>query len=489
MNLLLETIQSLNKEETRYYKVFTKKTHKQETRKDLTLFNSIKKTTGDYNEKEISKTLYGNKKNNFYQLKNKLIKSINKSLVAQYSSKDKESAIQNNILISKIYKRKGLIKISYHYLKLAEKEAIKIESFELLSVIYTDILKLSYDLVSIDIQKYITKKTENKTNLSLAQDIEITLSSVMYKIKTTQNFSTEKDEIAKKLNTIIHSISSKTDISKSKKFRIKLFQAISRVLLQKNDFLSLEAYIKKTYHDFLKDKIFSKTNHEQKLMMLTYLTNSLYKNNKLKESLLVAEQLNKAMHEFDSLLKRKFLFYYYNSLVINYSKLDKNKAINVLKEARKNKTIQEIPTFGSFIYLNMGLLYYDQKKYKSAIRNISRLILQKDFITLSKHFQLKILISELIIRHNLNQTDLIEEKIKFIKKKYRKTLDKSDRDKGILVVIKDLIYCTNIYTDKKIQKKMKNLKDMLPNKIAENIDVINYNEWIDKISQQSNRNS
>ena len=218
-------------------------------------------------------------------------------------------------------------------------------------------------------------------------------------------------------------------------------------------------------------------------MMLTYLTNCLYKNGKIKESLLIAKKLNNAMHEFEGFLKNQFLFYYYNALVINYSNIDKEKALNVLKEAEKIEVIQTLPTFGLFIYLNTGLILYDQKKYKESIKNISRLILQQDFINLSTHLQLKIIIAELIIRHHLNQTDIIHKKIKQTKRKYKKELNNNKRDLMILLILEQLIYCTNIYLDKKIQKDIKEIQSISLKTNAEDTDIINYNNWLNTLYQ------
>ena len=250
---------------------------------------------------------------------------------------------------------------------------------------------------------------------------------------------------------------------------------------------SLEKYLKRTYKNFIKDNVFNKSNHDQKLMMLTYLTNCLYKNEKMKESLAIAEELNNSMNEFDSFLKNQFLFYYYNALVINYSKLDHEKALQVLKEAKKNKIIQSLPTFGSFIYLNTGLIYYDQKKYNTAVKHISRLILQTDFINLSSYFQLKIIIAELIIRYELSQTDYICTKIKQIKRKYKKELKESNRDLQALLIIEQLIYCTNIYLDKKLQSRIKTLESISMEENAENTDIINYNNWLSRIYDYKNK--
>ena len=126
----------------------------------------------------------------------------------------------------------------------------------------------------------------------------------------------------------------------------------------------------------------------------------------------------------------------------------------------------------------MGLIYYGQAKYRLAIRNISRLIVHQDFISLSSIFQVKILISELIIRHKLLQTDIIEYKIKEIEKKYKKDIKKNRREKKLLSILGQLIYCSNIYVDKKLQKEIEIVKNMISEKEAENTDVINYNIWL-----------
>ena len=201
----------------------------------------------------------------------------------------------------------------------------------------------------------------------------------------------------------------------------------------------------------------------------------------MNESLTIAEELYKSMKEYDSFLKDKFLFYYYNALVINYSKLDPEKAITVLDKAKKNTAIQTLPIFGAFIYLNMGLIYYSQKKYKISAKQFSRLILQKDFLSLSLQFQLKIAIAELVIRYHLNQTDLIEKKIKKIRRDYKKTISQSRRDGYMLIILNELIYCNNIRSNKIVQAKIKEMKSIELDDNYQALDIINYNDWVDDL--------
>ena len=108
-------------------------------------------------------------------------------------------------------------------------------------------------------------------------------------------------------------------LAASPRFRFKLYSLVSQMLLQKQDYVSLEAYLKKTIAEFTSEHLFNKTNHEIKLQMLTYLVNSLFKTGKIDESLQYSDALHDAMLEFNSLHFERFEIFYYNSLVNNYS--------------------------------------------------------------------------------------------------------------------------------------------------------------------------
>ena len=480
MNILFEIINSLNKEESRFYKLFAGRTNSGEERKDLLLFDFIKQNGKEYREDEISEELYKDNKNSFYQLKNRLYKDLNKSMTLQHMSKEKDIFILHFVLLSRVYKRKEKVELAFHYLKKAEKEAENIEAHELLSIIYSEILTLSYDMVSVNVEEYIKKKRANNEQLSWNLEMDLLLAAVVNKIKTAQNFSKNDESISEILQKTLNNFSKNKKITKSPKFRIKVFQVASRILLQQHDFDALEVYLIHSYKKFTKDSIFTRSNHEQKLTMLAYLTNCLFKTHKYKQSLAYAEILKSSMNEHDGFLKDKYLFYYYNSLVINYSLSDKGKALEVLKEAKNNDVIQNLPTFSVFIYLNTALIYYDQEKLSLSAKNLSRLMLQDDFVNIGKSFQLKIHIAELIVRYDLNQIDVIGAKIKLIKKSYYNLLKDDDfkRDKQLIEIIDSLIYYNNLTTDKKLLKKITSLSVVITDGKADDIDIINYNIWL-----------
>jgi hypothetical protein len=276
MNILFEIINSLNKEESRFYKLFAGRTNSGDARKDMLLFDFIKQNGEEYEEQTIADELYKDNKNSFYQLKNRLYKDLNKSMMLQHMGKEKDIFILHFVLLSRVYKRKGNVKISFHYLKKAEKEAENIDSFELLSIIYSEILKLSYDMISINVEEYIEKKRNNNEQLNWVQEIDLLLAAVMYRVKTAQNFSTNNKSINEVLQKTLNSFSKNDKIPKSPKFRIKVYQVVSRVLLQQHNFQALEEYLTHTYKEFSKENCLTSLI-TSKTTMLAYLTNCLFK--------------------------------------------------------------------------------------------------------------------------------------------------------------------------------------------------------------------
>lgn len=439
MKILETVIQSLSKEEIRFYKLFVGRTNQAKERKDLKLFDIIKKNINqDYSKKAIKSLKVTS--NNFYQLKNRIYNDLNKSMVWQHISKDQQSKSFSFILLSRIYKNKGELDLAYHYLKIAEKEAIKLELFEILAIVYSEIIELSHELISIDLDSYLFLKKENSKVRAEIEDIDTHLAKLMYSIKTKQNFSTSDPTLTQFLSTHHQNNADNKKVLNSPRFKLRLFKMYSRLLLQKQDYSTLELYLSESYNDFTKNNLFARHNHNDKLTLLTYLANCLYKTKQFKKSLAVAEQLHDAMKEFEEFLYDKYIFYYYNVLVLNYAKEDKNKALEILQLAKNNEAIKKLPAYTSFIYLNTALIYYYQEKYNSAKTNISRLIQQEDFLSLDIVFQFKLLIVELIIRLKLNQNELINEKIDYIKSNYSDLIfDKNlTRDNKVLASIQKL---------------------------------------------------
>ena len=470
-NALDTIVQSLSKEEVRFFKLFLNRTDNK-NRKDVDLFDYMKKKKGDFTTKDVLKKLETNP-NNYYQIKNRLYHELNNSMVWQHIWKDNQSKSFSFVLLSRVYKNKGELELAFHYLKKAENEAIDSELYEVLSIIYSEIIKISHELLSIDVDYYIELKRNNIKILSEIDEMDLLLAKIMYDIRTKQNFGKSDISLVKLIKTKYGKISKEKNLVSSTRFRIRLFKMYSRLLLQERDYQSLEKFLIESNNEFGRDKLFNRSNHNEKLTLLTYLTNCLYKTKKYKQSLKYSEQLLFSMKEYDSFLYDKYLFYYYNMLVLNYAKTDKKKALDYLNKASKSEAIKRLPSYNAFIYLNRSLIYYYEDNYKESQKNIARLIMQEDFLLLDKSFQLKILVTELMIRILISNKNL-DNKFKDIKKNYKSLLEEENhlREKIMIGLLSKKINNEDIEGDK--EKLLSYMSDY----DSEDIDIISYNSWL-----------
>ena len=249
----------------------------------------------------------------------------------------------------------------------------------------------------------------------------------------------------------------------------------SRLLLQERDYYSLEKFLIESYKDFLDEALFNRSNHNDKLTLLTYLANCFYKSKKYQDSLRYADKLFNSMKEYDSFLHNKYLFYYYNILILNYAKTDKKKALKYLNQLSDSDSINKLPAYTAFIYLNRSLIYFYEENYKESQKNIARLVQQEDFLLLDQSFQLKILVAELIIRIMHSKDNLIK-KIITIKNNYKKIISEDNHireEKMIDLFIK-------VINNEDIYKEKKDILLCMSDSDSEDLDIISYNTWIKK---------
>lgn len=471
---LYDLVLSLNKEESRNLTILLNRTNANNDRKDLALFDFIKKNKDNLNEDLILQKLYKNNvdKNSFYRLKNRLLNEINKSLLLLQHNKTEYSTVLNCIALSKLFIEKSDYKLAYEYLIQAEKKAAKQEFFDLLDLIYSDLIKLSQESVEFNPIEFIEKRKLNHKSLHILQEIDDLLAALIYRIKISQNYSTHNYQFTEVLNKTINDFIGNEEVKKSTKIQFKVYHSISRILLQHRDYVSLEDYLKLTYHDFSERGLFNKSNHETKLQMLTYLINSLFKNKKIDESLDTTQQLFVAMQEHDSLLFNKYLFYYYNSLVINYQVSDKYKAIEVLQEAKTKTEIQQLPFYTIFIHLNLAVLNFDTQNFKEARKNLSKLKISDHYKNMDKVFQFKVAIFELLTCFELEDIDLFDYQLHLIRKDYKELLDKDAYLREQL-----FIHILTLMENKKETSLTTYITEFNELPTSDN-DMINYNDWL-----------
>lgn len=482
MDTLTQMIRSMGKEEVRFFKIYATRTASKQPRKDLELFEMVRTEGLQFNEESASKKLYpkGNK-NPYYRLKNRLISDICKSLMVQHF--DSESVIQATNLynLARYYISKNQFTLASHFLAKAEKRALGLENLELLDLIYTEFIQLSHELLHINPETYIFKRKENELRLKSIREIDDILATVKYKLKITQNFSPVDNPVVNMLQETVQRLSHNQELKGSSALRFKIYQAVSQILLQQHDYANLEDYLRITYAEFEDENLFNRSNHQTKLQMLTYMVNALFKNNKLEESLEWAEKLHLAMKAYDNLHYNRFLFFYYNSLVINYSKIDMNKAVAILEELEHNEKLQQTPFYIVFVYLNLSIFHFDMGNYREAIKRLNQLYLHERFENTARPLKFRIAILEILIRLELGDTDFLEYRMKQIGKDFDEQLKHADnlREATLLELIADMFLRNVSVRDAQLAKRIRNFMQMNSAE-RQDAELINYNKWLEK---------
>jgi tetratricopeptide (TPR) repeat protein len=458
MDVLNQMVNILNKEEVRYFKLFAHRQQSNEERKDILLFDLIRKSSAEKDDEKLHKKLYGNgDKNSFYRLKNRLIEDINKALSIQHYNDNELLFIYHLMSLVRIYIGKSEFQLAFHFLKKAEQWALKIENHELLDNIYGEFIQLSHQLLGINPEKYIALRTENSLKVNQLRQMDDLLAVVSYRLKVTQNFGEKQNNLLELLENTTKQFVNEKSVIKTARFRFKLYGLVSQLLLQKKDFINLEIYLLESWEMFNKEHLFNKNNHESKLQMLTYIVNTLFKNKKINESLIYAEKLYMAMKEFNNLFYDRYEIFYYNSLVNNYSTYDVNKAIDLLKEMQQNKNVNKVPFYELFIYLNLATSYFDLGQFNQSIKNLNKLYLIDAFKKADDTLKFKISIAELIIRFMLKDGDLWKYRYEQIAKDYSVALSKeiNNKEKDFISILKKASVFSNGIRDREIKEEIK----------------------------------
>ncbi|MFN3343532.1 MAG: hypothetical protein ACK40M_12595 [Flavobacteriales bacterium] len=474
-------VNSLDKEEIRHFKLYAGKYASDADRKDLSLFDYIRKSGDRYQEERIVKLLYpGEEKNSFYRLRNRLISEVSKSLLVQHYDEGDLNVVLYYLILSRIFQQKQDYKNAWFYLRRGEKKAEAASAHDLLESVYGEIIRLSSEWLEVDPEDYIRKRAANRDVLSGIQQIDDILAVLTYRIKVSQNFSKGNLKVTRLLDATIREFSANKELAASPVFRMKVYQSVSRILLQEHNYIELERYLMETYAVFTREKLFSRQNHDVKLQMLTYLVNALFKNKKYKDSLRYAEELGKATDDFQQLLKEKYLVYYYNALINNYAVLNKERAIEIILKAQQERSIAKNKFYRIFLDLQLAMQYFDLKEFKRSSKLLVKVRHEDNFKLFDAVFQLKIVIMELMVRYELGGTDIVEREIPRTRKVFAEQLEDTANSRQSLMLdfLKKAISASGLRIDADLRKISIQLIDDEGYADSSDADLIDYKEWL-----------
>ncbi|TSA49291.1 MAG: hypothetical protein D4R43_04115 [Sphingobacteriales bacterium] len=196
-------------------------------------------------------------------------------------------------------------------------------------------------------------------------------------------------------------------------------------------------------------------------------------------SLRYAAQLHASMLEFDKMLYDKFLIFYYSAIIGNYSATKIDKAIELLEQLKADGLGKKNPFYEFFIYLNLGICYFDKKQFDKAIKHFIKMSVMDSYKKADAALKLKIAIAELMIRFELNEYETLEYRIKQTKKDFKNLLTESPfkKESEMLNLLSVMMHSASVMKDKKLEQQI-NQFIKTHQKTSDDTDVIKYIPWL-----------
>jgi hypothetical protein len=370
--------------------------------------------------------------------------------------------------------------LSLAYLLKAERLALKAENLEMLDLIYANCIKLSGDLPSMNPEAYIEKRNSNAIQLNKLREMDQILAAVVYRLKISQAKGREDENTLQLLDEITLKYSADNTLQKSKVFQTKIYRAVSHVLLQRHNYVELERFMVSIYQKFNKAKWFDKSNHDVKLQMLTFLVNSFSRNGKHEKSMRYADELAKEIENYNRLYYQKYVFYYYNARVINYSQVAPVKALDALNELEVVMKDKPNAYYEMFIHLNRGILFFKTGRYNDAIRSFVRYYTNEYYKKSDTLFKLRVAITELMMQIESKDWVSIKIRLEQVRKQFENEMEQTDAyaEKVLYEWMKLLFKNKLNYKSSQIQEQAISIAMDKKMTLAEDSQLLNYQAWV-----------
>lgn len=468
MDILERIIENLTSDEVRRFKILSNRFKADEEKKVLILFDAIRAGNFKDIEEEVIHQLYGSSnaraKNNYYRLRNKLMSNLEKSLLFYHFNYKNTIESYSYLQLATLFKERGIYREAYHYLKKAEKVATAYDQFNILEVIYDEMVHLASRDVDVDIQAVLSARKENLRKLEIQRSSSEVLGVILQQIRKL-NFTRGKqsDSVIEMLEKTKSQLEEHADIFNSASGKESIYKAVSTILLKQGAYRDLISYINKTQKEFEEGKLFDRNNHSTRILMRIWRINSLAKLLELKQ---VREQLELLLKELKMFSKQNFneyIVYYYRSKILNETFLGHlDEASQAVDEAGKCKPIAQNPINQLYLLISQADLYFNQELYAQAFDALRQILEHKKFSTLDEGVQFYLHIFELVNSYEAKNFGYTEDRHKSFKKKFKKMLKDEYYAKAAKFV--DLLMRLNTAA---IDQKRVNLKSAYKNFIKE----------------------
>ncbi len=479
MRDIFEIVQSLTKEEKRQFKIFLANKPYKGDQKVLTLFDLVNKPNPMTEDKILSQIYPNGSKNNYYQLKNRLLDDLERTLFLLHLANDDKSKLLYQLGLVKIYTQKLLYKEAYDLLKKMERQAAKKEYHDLLLIIYEEITLMAMEYDAINLRKYLDKQRENIQQYQALLEINQLIRHVVYRLSRS-NYTIKDLQLNEELEVIQRELQLKAELLQSPKIQFKIHDSIKRLLLRKQQYADLERYLVDSFADFEKKGLYHLDTHPKKIVNIVWIINSMFKRFRFQAAAEYLVLLKKALDQYNKQFQAKFIWTYYQCQITLFFYSDQcEAALKLLHQLEQENRPKGQPFFDLFIYLNLVSIYYCCKDLSQAMQHIAKLLTNDLYKSLPKELQLRLTLIEILLHYDNEDMLFLEYKIAQANKKFRSLFKEEAyaKDKAFLKIINKCTQQLHPFESPKIKKMVEDYLNSVPPFEPGSEEGISYKIW------------
>ncbi len=490
MRNLFDLIDKLDAAEKRHFKIYLQRIKQADGDHRLIEMFDLINNRSCQTDDDLNASLYPNSKdkNAYYRLKNRLIVDLERSLLLLHTDMNDRVTIMSQISMAQIYYHKGLYKDAFEVLKKAERQAQKGDYADLLTVIYELTLKMAFDFEPIDLEVYSNKQWHNLARYENTLQTDHLIRRLSYRLLKS-NFNVRDTHLNEALAQISEQLNIQQDLLASPKMQFDISNNIRRILLQKEDYVALEDYLKNNLSDFETKHLYKKETHTHKIIALVWLINTLLKNRKFGDMSHYTSLLHEALLAYNKLYYDKYIWTYYQCLVSQYFYSNElPAAINLLETLSHEHHQGGAMQYDMFVCGNLAVVYYCAQQLRKAMQSLAPLLQREVFNNLSVELQLRVSLLELILHFENEDFDFIDYKIKEVRHAYKSLLkqDTYSREAAFVKLIKRCIAYAKPFGDVAIKKEIDQFVAASPPFAPSSNEFISYRLWLSTKLSRSN---
>jgi len=301
-----------------------------------------------------------------------------------------------------------------------------------------------------------------------------------FRLKRT-NFSGKDNEVLDVLEQVSDALKLNELTTNSVRTKLLVNRCVRDILLQKKEFPALAEYMIGSYDDFKKKQIFGKNNHEERIIQLSWIVNSLLKIKNFKDAPEYINELHKQLLRYNNLYYDKYIWLYYQSRVIEYTFSDKmEEAVVLLEELKQNDNVKHNAGLALYVYINLATLSFTINKIDNSLEYLSNILTNSAFNSMSSDWKLNIQLLELIIRTDSGDIEYAISKTNEIKRKYREMLKQEQYqiEKRFVKITTVILKKPGVFKEKKFLKEVEQFIKDAPEYEPGSNELINYSIWL-----------